>query len=124
MPKGTIDRTGEIVITFNPSTGDALVIAGRRVLPCGTCGRILDFDINGPCVAAAWCDVCSVAPRVDEDGVCASCEEMPTGNDGRSEFCAFHRSRPIIPTNAAWTGQTGGFIARAVDGRGFSGESQ
>jgi hypothetical protein len=31
------------------------------------------------------------APAVDAEGVCAACEAMTTGPDGRSAFCAAHR---------------------------------
>lgn len=38
------------------------------------------------------------APRVDADGVCEDCEKMPEGRDGRSEWCAYHRTHPTVPT--------------------------
>lgn len=43
----------------------------------------------------------ATVPRVDANGVCDRCEAMPTGADGRSAFCIYHRTHPTVPTVAS-----------------------
>ncbi len=43
-------------------------------------------------------DTSLTPPRVDVHGVCAECENMPEGKDGRANFCAWHRRYPTVPT--------------------------
>jgi hypothetical protein len=43
-------------------------------------------------LAYRYLDEMIAALLVDEEGVCAVCEDQPTGTDGRAAFCPLHRT--------------------------------
>ncbi len=52
-------------------------------------------------LAAAKVAAGEPSPHVGADGVCEACEAMPEGADGRAPWCAYHRTHPTVPTEAA-----------------------
>jgi len=59
MPLGTIDKHGNITITGNRFTGDAIVVQNgdklEQLLPCDECGSIQQVGME---IAVMLCDPC------------------------------------------------------------------